>query len=176
MNWSKSRKVFRTACMVAQALIPAKRKRQIISTMVVALFFGFTAQAQTGDWQAIENLKPGTRISVKARHRVRCVFQRASQDELACERFDRLFRTLPSKIVFDRQSVREVRLERSNEANAAVGAAIGAGAGAAAGASSGNGTLTRGGGALLLGCIGAIVGWFFGANFHILHGKTIYKR
>ena len=176
MNWSKSRKVFPTACMVLQALIPAKRKRQIISSMVVALFFGSTAQAQTGDWQAVENLKPGTRISVKARHRVRCIFQGATLDELTCKRSDRLFRTLSSEIVFDRQSVREVRLERSDEANAAVGAAIGAGAGAAAGASNGNGTLTRGGGALLLGGIGAIVGWFFGADFHILHGKTIYKR
>jgi len=37
--------------------------------MVVALSLGFTAQAQTGDWQAVQNLKPGTDILVKAQHR-----------------------------------------------------------------------------------------------------------
>ncbi len=37
--------------------------------MVVALSLGFTAQAQTGDWQAVQNLKPGSYILVKAQHR-----------------------------------------------------------------------------------------------------------
>ena len=72
MNGRKSRKVFPTLCTVVQALIPAKRKRQIASSMVVALFFGFTAQAQTADWQAVQNLKPGSYILVKAQHRCRC--------------------------------------------------------------------------------------------------------
>ena len=175
MNWSKSRKVFPTACMAVQALIPAKSKRQIISSMVVALFFGFTAQAQTGDWQDVVNLKRGTRITVKTRHRTRCFFKTATDDELVCKPPRSLW-LRPAERRFDRQSVREVRLERSDEANAAVGAAIGAGAGAALGASNGNGTLTRGGGALLIGSIGALSGWFFGSDFHILHGKIIYKR
>jgi hypothetical protein len=177
MNSRKSRKVLLTARMVNMALVPIHGKRKIVSLLFVVLIFASSGRAQTGDWQAVENLRPGTRISVKARHRIRCIFQRASQDELACERPDRLYRTLSSEIVFDRQSVREVRLERSDEANGAVGAAIGAGAGAgaAAGASNGNGTSTREGGAVLLGGIGAIAGWFIGAQFHVLHGKCIYR-
>jgi len=66
MNWSKSHKVFPTLGTVVQALIPAKRKRrQIASSIIVAFFFAFTAQSQTGDWQAVQNLKPGSHILVK---------------------------------------------------------------------------------------------------------------
>jgi hypothetical protein len=160
MTSSKSRKIFLTARMVKMALIASSLRLRIISSLLVTVLrCGSNLRAQTGDWQAVENVKPGTRISVKTHNRVRCVFQSASQHELTCKRLHRLFRRLPCETVFDRQSVREVRLERSVEANVALGAALGAGAGAAAGASNGNGTLTRGGGALLLGGIGAIVGW-----------------
>jgi hypothetical protein len=174
MNSRKSRKVLLTARMVNMALVPIHGKRKIVSLLFVVLIFASSGRAQTGDWQAVENLRPGTRISVKARHRVGCVFQRATEDELACRRLYRSLR-LSSEIVFDRQSVREVRLERSDEANGAVVAAIGAGAGAAVGASNGSGTSTREGGAILLGGIGAIVGWFIGNEFHVLRGKSIYR-
>lgn len=136
-----------------------------------------SVQAQSGGWRAVENITPGSRISVKAKHRVRCIFQRATEDELVCERMNRgLLRIAPPEIELDRPSVREVRLERSDDANAAVGAVIGAGVGAATGASTGNGTSTREGGALLLGAAGAIFGWFFGSKFHVLHGKIIYRQ
>jgi hypothetical protein len=149
----------------------------MIHCMLALLILASSAQAQTGNWQAVENIKPGSRISVKAEHRVRCIFRYATDDELVCKRIHRgLFRSAPPEIAFDRPSVREVRLEKSDEANAAVGAAIGAGVGAAAGASNGNGTLTRGGGALLLGALGAVIGWSFGSEFHVLHGKIVYKQ
>jgi len=87
MNWSKSHKVFPTLGTVVQALIPAKRKRrQIASSIIVAFFFAFTAQSQTGDWQAVQNLKPGSHILVKAQHRYRCSVEGATDDELICER------------------------------------------------------------------------------------------
>jgi hypothetical protein len=56
------------------------------------------------------------------------------------------------------------------------GAGIGAGVGSALGASVNNGTLTRSGGALLLGGIGALVGGSFGSEFPAIHGKVIYRR
>jgi len=175
MSSNKSCKVFLTDGRVVQALLPAKCKRQIISSLVVVFLLASNAQAQAGDWQALQHLRPGTRITVKTRHRARCFFTMATDDELVCKP-PRLLWLGPAERRFDRQSVREVRLESSDEANGAVGAAIGAGAGAALGASNGNGTLTRGGGAFLIGSIGALCGWFFGSDFHILHGKIIYKR
>src|SRR5947207_10724679 len=84
MNWSKSHKVFPTLCAVVQALIPAKRKRQIPSSMVVALFFGFTAQAQTADWQAVQNLKPGSYILVKAQRSEEHTSELQSHSDLVC--------------------------------------------------------------------------------------------
>jgi len=175
MSLSKLRKVFLTSRMVDMARVTISQQLRIISLLLVLLTLGSGMQAQTGDWQAVMNLRRGTCITVKARHRTRCFFKRATEDQLVCKP-PRLLWLGPVERRFDRQSVREVRLERSDEANAAVGAAIGAAAGAALGASSGNGTLTRGGGAFLIGSIGALCGWFFGSDFHILHGKTIYKR
>ncbi len=145
--------------------------------MIAFLMTASNAQAQTGDWQAVENMMRGTRISVKTKHRVGCIFERATENALVCERTDRgSFRIAPREIEFDRRSVREVRLERSDDANGAVGALIGAGADAALGASTGNKTTSREGGVLLLGATGAIAGWFIGSEFHILHGEIIYKR
>src|SRR5437879_7032281 len=131
MNWSKSRKVFPTLCAVVQALIPAKRKRQIASSMVVALFFGFTAQAQAGDWQAVQNLKPGSYILVKAQHGYRCSVEGATDDELICD--GHLPRSLRmSTLRIPRSEILEVRrLPQPNQAKDAwMGAAIGAGVGA----------------------------------------------
>ncbi len=91
--------------------------------MLAFLIMASRTQAQTGDWQAVENVRPGSRISVRAKYRVRCIFQRATQDELVCERIQSgLIRISLSEITFDRWSVREGRLEPSDEANAAVGA------------------------------------------------------
>ena len=146
--------------------------------MLAVLLFASSAEAQTGDWRAVKNLRYGSTISVEAERRVRCILRGVTDDQLVCERIQRgLIRIFPSEITFDRRNVREVRLEHSDDANAAAGAAIGAGAGAALGSvKTRNGSLTRGGGALLVGTIGGLIGWFFGRDFHVLHGKIIYKR
>ena len=105
------------------------------------------------------------------------MFEAATDDALICERIPHgLIRVGPSEVRFDRRSTREVRLEHNDTANRLTAAAIGTGAGAALGASNNSGSLTRGGSALLLGGIGAIVGGFVGEEFHPLPGRVIYQR
>ncbi len=140
-----------------------------------------SALAQKGDWQAVKNLSPGTKISVRYTHfpiHNMCIFQGATDDQLVCERIlrgpSRVF--IPPEAIYDRKRVREVHLENSDAVNTAAGVAIGAGAGAALGALNGNGAVTRGGGALLLGGIGGIVGGFAGRDFPIVHGRVVYRR
>lgn len=176
MNWSKLRKILLTDCRILQALTPRKYKRQIFSSMLVILLFSSNTQAQTGEWQAVQSLRPGTRIRVKTLHPVQCVFQRATEDELTCERFYRVIQPPLSEVVFDRRSIREVRIETSDEANGTVGALIGAGAGIAIGVSTVKTSNEREGRSLLLGSVGAIIGWFFAHDFHIVHARIIYKR
>ena len=164
MNWSKSRKVFPTACMVLQALIPAKRKRQIISSMVVVVLFGFTARAQTGDWLAVENLKPGSRILVKAQHRYLCSVEGATDDELVCEVHPARSLRL-STIRIPRSEIHEIRmLPQPNQAKDAwIGAGIGAGAGA----------ITAGTGSRTYKGVNAFFGGLAGAGFGALVGATV---
>ena len=163
-------------CEVA-ATMPRMRQLRIIASLLVFTLIFSSAQAQTGDWRAVKNIPRGSPISVKVRVRILCIFQSATDDELICTRTN----PLPSPIGlddlrFDRREIREVRLEHSEATNATVGDAIGAGVGAAVGASSNDGTVTRGGGALLIGGIGGIIGGFFGRDFPILHGKIVYRR
>jgi uncharacterized protein YcfJ len=132
------------------------------------------AQTQSSDWSLVEQLRPGTPISVKGRLRVQCNFRHADEKQLVCDpRTQGGFLRPP--IQLPRELVREVRIERV-EASTVAGAAIGAGAGAALGASSGNGTLTRGGSALLGGGIGGLIGGTFSRQFPFLHGKVVYER
>lgn len=152
----------------------ASLKMRTISSIVAFLVLGPSLQAQTGDWRAVENLKPGTRISVKARHRILCVFQAATDDELVCKplRFSRLG---PAESRFDRQTVREVRLPPNQAKDAWIGAGIGAGAGAITGASR-SGT-SPGADAFFGALAGALVGGVAGSMVPIFrHGTIIYKR
>jgi hypothetical protein len=149
------------------------RRTQLILALALCTS---SAQAQTGSWQAVENLSPGSVISVRAHHHVRCVFRSATDDRLICDPLQHGPVPLgPDETIYDRQSIREVRLEHSVGANELTGAAFGAGIGAAVGASSSNGSLTRGGSTLLVGGIGAIIGGFVGKEFSILPGKVIYR-
>jgi hypothetical protein len=147
-------------------------------SLVFALFLLTSmASAQTGDWQAVRSLQPGTKISVYSAslfHNL-CIFERATDEQLVCEHIMHGPRGLivPSEYVYERKRIREVRLEHSDAANMATGAAIGGGVGAAIGASKGS---DREGGALLIGGIGALVGGAFGRDFPIIHGKVIYHR
>lgn len=156
------------------------RHTRIIFLVFAAVLLASTALAQTGDWQAVKNLRPGTKISVQGGHSFHnlCIFEHATDEQLVCEHILHGPRGafIPSERVYERKRIREVRLEHSDAANMATGAAIGGGIGAAVGASAGNGTLTRGGGALLLGAGGALIGGAFGRDFPVAHGKVIYRR
>src|SRR6266481_7543 len=130
MNCTKSRKVFLTGLRVVQTLAPAKRKWQIISSLLVVLFLGSNAQAGTRDWQAVKNLQPGARIIVKTQHRYPCIFVSATEDELFCD-VPRHWRLgLPAGMTFSRREIREVRKLPNQAKDAWIGAGIGAGAGA----------------------------------------------
>ena len=153
---------------------------EAIFFLSAAVLLASTAPAQTGDWQTVKNLQPGTKISVHSASRFHnlCIFERATDEQLVCEHILHGPRGafIPSEYVYEREKIREVRLEHSDAANIATGAAIGGGIGAAVGAGNGNGTLTRGGGALLLGTGGAIIGGFIGRDFPVAHGKVVYRR
>jgi hypothetical protein len=159
---------------------------RILHPILAFLLLTPSALAQTGDWQSVMNLRPGTRISVKAGHFFMpslCVLQTVTDEKLVCERAlhnPHPFLNPPSVqlCTYTRKTVREVRLEHSDESNSAVGTVVGAGLGAAIGASfSPERTgYAREGGALLLGAIGGVVGGVFGRDFPIAHGRVIYKR
>ena len=184
MDRSKLRKFFRTGCKVVQALVPARHPRRIVSSMLAALLLASNAQAQTqtpasaqtqvGDWQAVESLKRGTPISVKARRHVLCLFKSATEHELVCKP-PRLFVLGAREARFDRQSVREVRIRRNRENDGWIGAGIGAGAGGVIGA----GTPRTPGDATPIfdAGIGTVLGGIFASVVPIFHhDKTIYKR
>jgi hypothetical protein len=156
------------------------RDTRTISFLLAPLLLASLAIAQQADWQAVKNLAPDTRISVRSEHPFHsmCIFQRATDEQLLCERILRGSSRLliPPEAVYDRKKIREVRLEHSEAANVATGAAIGGGVGAAIGASARSGALTRSGGAFLLGTGGAIIGGFFGRDLPVTHGKVIYRR
>jgi hypothetical protein len=142
-----------------------------------------SAPAQSGDWKVVQQLTPGTPISVKyGRFWIhnRCLFENATQDVLVCERVlygtNRLF--IPPEAVYRRKLVREVRLERSDASNIAFGAAVGGAVGGALGAA-GSGdahTQARVGAGLLVGMGGAAIGGLMGRDFPVRHGKVIYRR
>jgi hypothetical protein len=72
-----------------------------------ALLLASTAPAQTGDWQAVKNLQPGTKISVHSAgpfHNL-CVFERATDEQLVCEHILHGPRGafIPSEYVYERK-------------------------------------------------------------------------
>ncbi len=169
---------------------PHNQRRQfhtVTAAMLTALILLSATPAQpqararksnpTNDWRAVKNLQPGTNISVRGGHRIKCVFDNATDSDLTSVRVPRdTFPISPASITLARSIILEVRIEHSAEANAATGAAIGGGNGAALGAAANGQTVTRGGGALVVGGIGALVGAFAGRDFSVLPGKIIYRR
>jgi hypothetical protein len=160
-------------------------RQRIFQSALAFLLFTPAALAQTGDWQPVMELPPGTSISVKAGHFFAhnlCTLQSVTEETLVCERIQHgpgALRSSPAHVfTYDRKSVREVRLEHSDVANTALGAAVGAGAGAAIGGSlSPRRTgYSRAGGALLLGTIGGLMGGVFARDFPIVHGRVVYKQ
>jgi hypothetical protein len=127
-------------------------------------------QAQTGDWQAVQKLNPGTRISVRAQHRFPCLLEYATADELSCKVPDNRLIRLPYKITIRRGDIREIRLESSQAKDGWIGAGIGAGMGVVLGASTGKRSpIPALGGAMIGGVVGTMVPIF-------RHGKIVYRQ
>ena len=156
----------------------SNKQLRIISSMLVVLLFGSNAQAQTGDWQAVENLKLGTRVIVKAQHRYACSVEGTTEEQLVCEVHQpRSFRT--TTLTIPRAEIREVRTLPNQSKDAWIGAGIGAGAGAVTAASTSR--TSRGANAFFGALAGGLVGGIVGMTVPVFqlifqHGKIIYKR
>src|SRR5437870_13133404 len=86
------------------------RHKRMIHCMFALLIAASSAQAQTGDWQAVKNLKPGSQVIVKAQRGYSCSVEGANDDQLVCEvQEHRSLRT--STLTIPRAEVREVRSE-----------------------------------------------------------------
>ncbi|MBZ5701584.1 MAG: hypothetical protein LAN84_07025 [Acidobacteriia bacterium] len=149
----------------------------MLVTLLLLTIAATNAEAQKGDWAAVQRIEPGTRISVKLRLRTVCHFVSATENQLACKiPPEGRMPFLPSELKFERRKIRQVRLEHDPSVNSLAGMAIGMGTGAALGAAAGGKTLTRGGGAILMGGIGALFGGVYGMFFPVVHKKVVYKR
>jgi hypothetical protein len=138
--------------------LKSSRAVEIGFPLLAGLILIPAAQGRAGNWRAVENLAPGSRLSVKIRFHMLCDFRRATEAALVCEPTQCGPFFGPHEIAFNRKYIREVRWEHSDDANTAVGTTVGA----AVGASVGNSSLNGGGGALLFGGAGAIIGGFAG--------------
>ena len=152
-----------------------KSRRVTLSILFVnAILFSPYLRAQTGDWSLVQQLQPGTRISVKAQRRLTCVLESADDRALICRiETPRYFNYSPD-VFFDRRDVREVRLEHSDGFHAGIGTAIGFVVGAAVGAA--KTSAAPGLGALIFGSVGAMTGHQFGPDIAIIHGPVVYRR
>jgi hypothetical protein len=142
--------------------------------LLLLLLFASAARAQSSDWRVVQNLRPGTRITVKTQKSYACEVEQATEDKLVCHhpsRFSRRTRT------FQKSEIREVRLAVDMKQYAATGAAIGAAVGAIAGASiPTNVEQTRPLTAIATGFVGAGVGHITGGAIAIVKkGKVIYR-
>lgn|SRR5579872_176233 len=151
------------------------RTLRIFTSLLVFTLLVSSAQAQTGDWQSVENLPLGARISVLTRHRVPCILVRVNDDDLVCAPTpERWFG--PDTLTFQRQNIREIRLPPPDGTNELLGAAIGGGIGATVGAANSNCEGCGGARALIFGGILAVVGAKVAKRSPIVQGKLVYKR
>lgn len=153
------------------------RSRWLLCILIwVTLARGISAKS-AGSWDAVKRLNPGDYISVKAGwpFRTLCLFVRASDNELVCSFIDRgPVRMNARQTTFRRAKVREVRLEHSDDANgAALGAIVG---GTTATAAAVNNPAARKFSGVVGGVMGFWIGDTFGRTFHVLRGRTIYRR
>lgn len=165
-------------------MITGRRKQQIFSSTLVMLLLASSVPAQTGrssrqaqlgNWRVVQNLEPGTRITVKARKSYRCSFEYATQDELVCEGRRAFAIRRPSPFIIPRAEIREIRVQPNQAKHGRIGAGIGAGVGAVAGASQARSY--RGTHAFFGALGGALFGSVVGMAVPIFRrGKIIYKR
>lgn len=147
-----------------------------LCTWIVWCAFCTNCLGQITDWKAVQQIAPGTRISVKTRFRTLCDFVQASSDTLTCLPAHQSIGLGRQALRFERSKIRDLRFEHSDGVNMVVGGAVGAGTGAAIGAIAGGRGYSREGTALLLGSIGGLIGGSMGQEFPIAHGKEVYRR
>ncbi len=131
-------------------------------------------QGQTSDWRSVENLAPGTSISVVQRGRQGCELLKVTDSELAC---DREVGEVHRRLVFARAQVREVRLEEPEHDRMITGAIVGAVVGGLAGFIGGAQAAdpeARGYARIYGIPIGGLAGGAIGSKFH-RHGAVIYR-
>lgn len=192
MLWNEFRTVFATTCRIFQTLVPGKRSRQTLASLLVLLLLGMNSQAQgqaqaqvqargqVGDWLIIKNLMQGERIAVKTQHRYRCWVESVTDDELFCRaHVSRSVRI--ETLAIRRSEIREIRiLAHPNQSKDMwIGGAIGAGAGAIAAGT--HGGSYPGVNAFFGGLAGVLPGVIVGGLVPIFQigfqrGKIIYKR
>jgi hypothetical protein len=148
------------------------RYRSVICSFLSAGLLHSSSQAQTGDWQAVKKILPGSRIFVKSYPQsARCEFENATETELFCERSN-------LRIDFHRQNIRQVRLEHPNRSavlGAVIGTGIGAGVGVAATKDSKDAE-TRVYDPILLGIVMGVILSVIMSRVSPLHGKVVYQR
>jgi len=130
------------------AYLKSSRAIEIVCPLPAGLILVPAAQGQAGDWRAVENLAPGSRISVKIRFHMLCDFRRATEA-------DARSRTNPARPILGstRNHLRPKTHPRSpfgacDDANTAVGTTVGA----AVGAGVGNSSLGQRRGSSIWGC------------------------
>ena len=133
------------------------------------------ADGQTNDWRSVENLAPGTTISVVKRTRLDCDLVNVTDSELTC---DHSIAGDMRRYVFKREQVREVRLEMPQHNQWVKGAAVGAAIGGLLGFLGGR-QLADPEARAYAGFygipIGAFVGGFIGHGIH-RHGAIVYRQ
>jgi hypothetical protein len=142
--------------------------------LLALLLTSSNLQARTGTWDDVRDLPRGASISVESERPLHCNFEMATKDKLMCSFINPFASRNPQILTFQRQDVKEVRLDSEIYPNPAKGALIGAGVGAAIGAAGVSNS--RGGGAIIFGGIGALIGAFIARNHSIHRHHTVYKR
>src|SRR4029077_2357365 len=142
--------------------------------LLAPLLIASSAMSQTGDWQAVQALRSGTKIKVTLKNRPtfgHCFLDGASDDQLFCTSRGGL---LSQRKVYLRDEIEAVYLTHNGPA---IALAVGAGAGAAIGAAGNTGPwLGRCGTALLdAGLLGGLGAFFGMALDPFFHGRVVYR-
>jgi hypothetical protein len=130
---------------------------------------------QTNDWRSVERIVPGTPISVLERGRRGCDLVQVTDSELSC---DQHIGGDWRRIRFQRDRVREVRLEEPQHNKMLLGTVAGAAVGGLIGFAAGGQSSdpeTRGYARVYGIPIGAVVGGLIGHAIH-LHGPVVYRQ
>jgi hypothetical protein len=155
------------------------RQRYLLPFLLLQLLLPACNDAQSGGWESVESLPPGTNISVHTRRRFPCKLFDVTTEEIRCSP-DLLPGQQPNRMfTFPRERVQQIHVEKT-ASNMAIGVALGIAAGAATGVAvceSGKCTSERlGMGELLMGGLFGAIGGIIGTHVPFVHGKVIYRK